>query len=355
MLGLGALLLAATAVVGLIFGTLRWVRQRGLPAAGGAAAGVQGARHVSLLTEAVAYVGGILLLAGGAAAIGSQWNHIAAWGQVSIFAGAAAFFLLVGITVYRVREPAIQRLVDVAWFVSAAAVAWAAGLAAHEVYHRSGTVTVFAVGVAVTVYAAALWLIRRHALQNLALFAGLVTTVCGTIIVIAATGLARSLAISLALWALGLAWAALGWRRYVEPVWVTIGCGVLLALAAPTLAVTDYGWMYAIALATAAAAMAGSVPLRNTPLLGAGTLAMFGYVTAAVVRYFSESLGTPAALAITGVLIIGLAVLSARLMRATRPAKPTQPAAEKPAHAIRPPKPREPSADESHRDLSKAS
>jgi hypothetical protein len=89
--------------------------------------------------------------------------------------------------------------------------------------------------------------------------------------------------------------------------------------------------MYAIGIATAAAAMAASIPLRNTPLLALGTLAMFGYVTSTVVQYFHRSLGVPAALAITGVLILGLAILSARLMRAAHPPKPNQPAAEEPS------------------------
>jgi hypothetical protein len=50
--------------------------------------------------------------------------------------------------------------------------------------------------------------------------------------------------------------------------------------------------VYAVGIATAAAAMAVSVPLRNTALLALGTLAMFGYVTSAVVHYFHESLGS---------------------------------------------------------------
>ena len=205
-------------------------------------------------------------------------------------------------------------------------------------------------------YSAALWLVRRHALQNVALFAGLVVTICGAIVTIAGTGSAPSLAFALALWGFGLAWAGLGWQRYVEPMWVTIPCGVVLALIAPSLAVGEFGWVYAIGIVTAAAAMAISVPLRNTPLLGLGTVAMFGYVTSVVVRYFGESLGVPAALAITGVLIIGLAVVTARLMRATRPPKPHEPGAETPSHATHPLTPKEPGADKpSQRDLPKAS
>jgi hypothetical protein len=102
--------------------------------------------------------------------------------------------------------------------------------------------------------------------------------------------------------------------------------------------------------------MAASVPLRNTPLLALGTLAMFGYVTSVVVRYFHQSLGVPGALAITGVLILGLAVVTARLMRATHPPKPKEPSAETPPHVTLPPNPEEPGAEKpSHRDLPKAS
>jgi hypothetical protein len=83
---------------------------------------------------------------------------------------------------------------------------------------------------------------------------------------------------------------------------------------------------------------------------------MFSYVTSVVVRYLHESLGVPSALAITGVLIIGLAVVSARLMRAAHRPKPGQPGVEKPPHAALPPKPTEPGAEQpSHRDLPKAS
>jgi hypothetical protein len=169
-------------------------------------------------------------------------------------------------------------------------------------------------------------------LQNAALFAGLVITICGTIVTAAGgNGSAPAFAFALALWGFGLAWAWLGWQRFVEPIWVTMPCGTILALFAPSLAVGEHGWVYTIGIATAAAAMAASVPLRNTPLLALGTLAMFGYVTSVVVQYFHRSLGIPAALAITGVLILGLAVVSARLMRAAHPPKPNKPGADNPS------------------------
>jgi hypothetical protein len=225
-------------ILALIFGGFYyWARRQGLLAAEQAAEEQTG-RRISLLTEAVAYIGAILLLAGGIAAISQRWNSLGDWGQVGVLAGAAAFFLLVGILVRRVREPAIQRLVGVVWFLSAACVGGAAGSAAHNISATTGAATVLAVGVAGTVYSAALWLIRRRALQNAALFTGLVITICGIIATFASgSGQAHLLGFSLALWGFGVAWAWLGWRRYVEPIWVTMPCGAILALYAPILTV----------------------------------------------------------------------------------------------------------------------
>jgi hypothetical protein len=348
------LLLVIVAVVLIFGGFYYWARRQGLLITEQAAEGKQGTRRISLLTEAVAYIGAILILAGGIAAVAQQWHSITGWGRVALFAGTAVFFLAVGIVVRRVHEPAIQRLVDVVWFLSVAGVAGAVGFAAHDVYRNTAAVTALAVGVGITVYSAALWLVRQHALQNFAVFTGLVVTICGVIVAIDDS--APSLAFALALWVFGLVWAGLGWQRYVEPLWVTVPSGVILALIAPALAVGEHGWVYAIGIATAAAAMAASVRLRNTPLLALGALAMFGYVTSVVVRYFHESLGVPGALAIAGVLILGLAAVTAQLMRATHPPKPKEPGAAAPPPTTPPPKPEEPGTEKpSDRDLPKGS
>jgi len=283
------------------------------------------------------------------------------------------FFLLAGLIVRQVRDPAIQRLSEVAWFLSVIGVGVAAALwaAAYQVTWNKGAVTVLAVGAAVTAYAAALWLARRSALQSFALFAGLVIAVAGVAAVLTApagTGAvplpgsapalpASSLAIVLALWVFGLAWAGLGCRGDVGPVWVTVPCGVVLALVAPGFAAGGDGWMDALGIATAAAAMAASVRLRNTPLLTLGALAMLGYLTAVAARYLHHSLGVPSALAITGVLITGLAVVNARLTHAAQLPQPGRPGAEQPAPAADAPDPTEPDADvlSSHPDRPKTS
>lgn len=275
--------------------------------------------RVSLLTEAVAYVGAILVLAGGAAGVGQRWSDISDGGRVGILAGAAVLFFLAGVLVLQVAEPAIQRLVGVLWFVSVAALAGAVGVAERLVLDRSGEQVVLAVGVASAAYGGGLWLVRRRALQQVALLIGVILATIGAAGTIAG-GEPPLLPSALALWAVGLTWAALGWRRYVEPTWTAVPLGVLLALWSPTMAVGPHGWYYAIAIGTAAAVMAASVPAQNPVLLGMGSLAMFGYVTGAVVRFFGDALGVPAALSLTGLLILGLALVTARLLKAARPA-----------------------------------
>jgi hypothetical protein len=304
--------LLALAVAGLFAGFYLWARRQGLVTTPPAAA-PGAAPRISPVTEATAYVGVVLILAGGVAALARRWDDISDWGHVGVFAAATALFLAVGLALRGVREAAAQRLVSVTWLLSVGTAAGTAGFAVGEVYGGSGATTTLSVGVVTTLYATALWLVRRNALQVLALFAGLVVTICGTIASVASEP--PRLAFALSLWLFGLAWALLGWRRYLEPLWASIPLGVVLALLAPALAVVDHGWLYGLGLVTAAAAMGLAVPLRNTPLLALGTVAMFGYVTALVVRYFGDSLGVPAALAITGAVILVLATVTARLHR----------------------------------------
>ena len=315
---LGLLLLVAVAA-GVLGGFYVWARRQGLVRDASTGA-VPGGRRVSLVTEALAYVGAILVLAGGGAAVAQRWDQLGAWAHVAVFAGPALFFLGIGVLLYGVRDAAVQRLVGVVWFLSSVGVGAATGLLVYDVLHVADSDGALWIGLATAAYSAGLWLVRRRALQDAALFGGVVITVVGTIVAVSPDP--TVVVPALVLWALGLLWATLGWLRLLEPLWVSLPLGVVLALVAPTVAVADQGWMYIVAIATAGTVMALSVPMHNTPLLGLGTVAMFGYVTGAVVQYFGDTLGVPAALAVTGVVILVLAVVTARLARLTRPPRP---------------------------------
>lgn len=330
MAGLGPLLLVA--LLALVFaGFYFWARRQGLVEA--PPAGSQTESRISYLTEAVSYVGAILILAGVITSVGQQWRHISDWGHVGLLVATGAFFLLVGLLMRQAREPALQRLTSVTWVLAVGALAGAAGFASHEVYDAADETTLLAVGITAAGVACVLWLARRRALQLFALFVGTVLTVAG--IVSAPPGEPDEAVLALSLWALGLAWLAGAWRRYLEPLWAGLPLGVLLALVAPSLGLGAHGWMYAVGIVTAAGAMALGVRLQNTPLLGLGTVATFAYVTGVVVRYFSDTLGVPATLAVTGVLVLALALLSGRLMRSYRTGDGTPTSTPDPAPADR--------------------
>lgn len=305
-----------------------WLRQRGLAAE--EQANPQDRRRVSVLTEVTGYIGAALVLAGGGVTVGQSWGTMTDWDHVGVFGGFALFFLAIGLVVFWVSEPAIQRMIGVLWFVSAVCAGAAAGIAAHEVYGADGTMTTLAIGLCVTVYSAILWLVRRRELQMIALFAGSTMAVSAGITAVVGSPVPW-LSAALGLWAFGIGWVVVGWQ-YPQPLWTTVPLGTLIALIGPSFAVWSHGWMFALGIATAAVAMAISIPARNTLLLTAGTLALFGYIVAAVVRYFHASLGLPAALATCGVLLITFAIVMAWMRRQSGEDKHS-PKPEIPEHA----------------------
>lgn len=273
-------------------------------------------QNVSLLTECFGYCGAILVLVGGGVAVGQAWRDITAWQRVGIFAGAAVFFLAAGLAVLRIADAAIQRMIGVVWFVSAVCAGAAAGLLAGGALGSSGAVAILIAGLATAACSAALWLVSRRELQMVAMFAGVVIALCATFITIAG-GAGPRLAIALGLWALGAGWVIVGWR-YSQPLWSTVPLATAIALIGPGIAVWQHGWVFAIGIATAAVAVAASLSRRRAALLAAGTLALFGYLIAAVVRYFHASLGLPTTLAACGVLLLALALSMSRIRRSAQ-------------------------------------
>ena len=191
----------------------------------------------------------------------------------------------------------------------------AAAVASAGVYRQPAAMTLLIASGTVVVYSSALWLMCRREMLVVVAFTGLVGALCGAIPVIAADA-TPWLAAGLSLWLLGLAWTALGWL-YPEPLGTSLSVGAVLALLAPAVAIHEYGWVYVIGIVTAVAIMAASVPLRNVVLVAFGSCALFGYITAVVLEYADRSIGAPESLVIIGLALIGLAIVTVRIGRAS--------------------------------------
>lgn len=279
--------------------------------------------HISLLTEAVAYVGAILLLAGAGVAIGQRWEDLGDPARLGILAGATVFFVAVGFFTRRSADPAFIRLTSVVWLLATAGLAAALSQYFVGIAGTSDETSFLAVAAITTTAAASLYAMQRVVLQHLALYAGILATALAVVTRFDPDYPAWVAALTA--WALGLGWMILGQRRLVPPWWVAVPIGMLTILIAPSAMQEDSaGAMFALGIGSAVGLIGFSVYGKFTPGLGLGSVGLLGYVTGAVVRYFGDTLGVPVALALTGGLILVLAAFTTRLVRFTRtpPAEP---------------------------------
>jgi len=274
---------------------------------------VGGERRVSLLAEALGYAGAVLALAGAGVGLGQTWEDLAVWARLLIPSVATLLLVLAGAVLRRQTEPAFRRLMSVLWMLSVGSGAWALAVLGVDVLEVDGEYVALIAGAGCTGLAGILWLVRRVGLQQAAMLASLhVLVVSGVVCLL---GEDPPLWVpAVAVWALGAAWAALGWRSLIEPGWLAVALGCLGAVVGPAIGLGDYTWLLAPALLTTAGLMAVSVPTRQTPLLALGTMGAFGYIFWAVVHFFEDSLGMPVALVIIGVVFLLLAVLAGSLL-----------------------------------------
>jgi hypothetical protein len=239
-----------------------------------------GERRISLIAEALGYVGTALALAGAAVGLGQAWEDIPAWGRLAVAAGATVLLLLGGAILLRQTEPAFRRLQSVLWFLAVGAGVWfLVVLAVEYLGLEDDERMMLLVGAGSAVLAGLLWAVRRDALQHAALFATLLAALVGAVLCL--PGEAPIWLYALVVWALGVAWGLAGWF-------------------------------------TAVFLMAVSVPTGQVPLLAVGTLGTFGYLTWAVFHFFGDSLSVPVVLVIIGAVFIALAVVAGRLTQVTR-------------------------------------
>jgi hypothetical protein len=269
---------------------------------------------LALVAEALGYVGAALALVAAFLIAERFWADLRPWARVLLPAVAAGALFAAGAFVRERRASPAARLGGFLWFLSAGACALTLGLAGDELLGFDGDSSALLAGVGTAIFAGGLWAARRQALQQIALFASIMTTVT--------SGLAVAELMDwtgLALWGLGVAWLALAWGGLLLPERTGYALGALAALLGPRLLGplgpgSGRAWLL-LGLATAMAFVAASVRMRRTLLLGMGVAGLFLYVPMLVFEYFSGALGAPLALVVTGVVLVGVALVLARLTR----------------------------------------
>ena len=261
-----------------------------------------------LATEALGYLGGVIIVVAAGLVTGTLWNGLSTGARLALAGGAALLLLVAGMVVPDRRGAPGGRLRSVLWLGASAGVAAFLGLLGTETLQWSGEAVGTLCALGTTLFSAALWRVhRRYPLQQAAVVVPLLVGVGTATALLPDPGALPGLAS----WAVAVAWLALSWGGLVPGRRVGMALGSVGAIGA-SIAVLDEGWGVALALATLAALVLLAVRSRDLPLLGIASLGTLLVLPQTMARYFPGALGPALALLGVGVVLVVTAVLTTR-------------------------------------------
>lgn len=268
------------------------------------------------IAEVVGYVGAAFALGAIGLLLAEFWSDLAVWARLALAAVLAVAAIGAGALLRARTAAALRRLVGVLWFAGLAATAWATGILAWDVFGVPEPWMPTVIGVVTTMVAALLLFLGRHVLVQLAAFVALGSATAGTLVAIAPLE-PGPLAFGLLVLGGGATWGLAGAGGWLGPrvsaeatgaVFVLIGAQVLTATGWPRTAL-----LVGIVLALGLVAL--SIVGARLHLLYIGAFGLFVTVPRFLFAVFSDTLGAPATLLTTGVLLILMAVGFARFRR----------------------------------------
>jgi hypothetical protein len=268
-------------------------------------------RRASLVTEALGYVGGALVVVAAVALSDRYWAVLGTGGRLAVAFGASAALLGVGLAVPAVAGTPAARMRAVTWLTSVVTFALGVSLLVEPPALPAADVAAVVTGGATTAYAGFLWWRNRGVLQHAAFVVGLAAT-AGTAAALLPQG--DEAVPALALWGVGAAWLVLGQGRTVAQRPATVLGGLAVVLGG-RMAADGTDWGGVLALVTAAVLVTVGVLGRDLVALGAGSVAVLVGVPTAVQRWFPDALGAPLALLVAGLLLVVATFVTMRRRR----------------------------------------
>lgn len=280
---------------------------------GGAGPTGTGERRISLLAEALGYLGAALAVVALGLLITDLWDQIEAWARVLVAGVVTVGTFGAGWALRGSEEPAVRRLVSLLWGATVVGTGFTVAVWLFEFTALDDRELWLPLSMVVLVVATALWSIRRTPLQHVAMYVGVLLTV--------GWGMNRvdtefgPLFWGLAFLGVGLAWAALSWAELVTPRTAGLVVGLItVGWGAQIMAFDDDpvpGLVTAIVVAGVLVAV--SIVERESLFLVFGAIGVFVFVPQLVFEWFGDTLGAPLVLLITGLLLIVGAVGAAKL------------------------------------------
>lgn len=261
----------------------------------------------SLATEALGYVGGVLVLVAALALLTDSWSDLPLGGRVVLGATATVLLLAAGAALPD-RRSATGRLRSMCWLLVVVALTGTIHLIGDEVLILSpagGSVLAAAVA---ALAAGALWWAHSTVVQQAVFVAATVTLAMTTTAALPQAGAELT---GLAAWGTGAVWVVLGVGAAVPAARTAVVFGGLAVVLGGFLLI-DASWGPVLAVLSAVAFVAGGVLLRDLRLLVVGSVATLVTGPSIVWRYFPDTLAAPFALLAIGMVLVAGALWTAR-------------------------------------------
>lgn len=257
----------------------------------------------SLLTEALGYVGGVLVLGGALALVAQVWDDLGRTGEQVVVGLGALALVTAGAAVPDRLGGAARRLRALLWLLSTGAVMLLLGLTLDRLdADQSDGFASWLLGLS-GLWALALWRARPHLLQQLAV----VGLGAGTAASLAADLLDSDQAPGAAAWFTGAAWLAAGVSgRVAGRPGAVLGGAVVTTVA--SLATTGDDTGHVLTLATAAGLLVLAVRDEDPALLAVGAICLLVSLPLAAAAFFPGVIAVPLALVASGVLVLTAAL-----------------------------------------------
>lgn len=266
-------------------------------------------RRLPLVAEVLGYVGAVIAITAIVATVHQLWSHVPTAVVMATAGVIAVGLLLAGAALRTATDPAPARLRSVLWLLSTASAAAFVAMLTGSYLHLAGADRALTTSAASLVFAVPLWWQNRSALQHLAAF--------GTAVAVLVTGIDRidphagTFPFGIAIWVLALAWgtAVSGGRLAPAPVGMLLsGAGALVG----AIIAMDHSAGVLLAIATVGGLFACGVLMHQVPLIGIGAAGTLYVVPHAAARYLPGSVAAPLAVAVVGLVLLGVALWLAR-------------------------------------------
>lgn len=263
--------------------------------------------RAALVTEALGYLGGVIIVVALGLVVGGLWEEMSLGVRLALIGVVTVVLLVAGVLIPARMGATGTRLRSVLWLASAAGLAALIGVAVSEwsTWSDEGVASCVALGTAL--YAAVLWWVNRHLLQHAATFIALLFGVTAVASLLPDVGALPGLAA----WGIAAAWFALSWGGVIPGRQVGTVLGAVSMVIVMT-GLMDEGWGVVLALGTVSALVALALTFRDLILLGIAAFGALMVLPPIMSRYFRGALAPALVLLSVGILLVVAAVVTAR-------------------------------------------